>query len=277
MFDWESMGDTEAGAGSVQDGGTSNPNPGKEYLFDGEDETDYPAFKKWVEAKIAMNPKAPKTTIGPMIYSLLRGEARKVVDDTTIEELRVENGEKKVWDMLEEAFPQEENVDKKFDAFDAILDTTPETGEDSTRRYTGKMRTIFKKGEKHNVKFDEDIRSMILMRSLGVSKDQRGSVLSHTQGKLEEKSVATALKQLYPDGVKGGHTLAYPHKKKKDKKLTDHQKAHKIYAAANEGVDDGWQYTTDQSGTFAASYNPNFAGYWTGSSSSSSSTSRSVV
>ena len=100
---------------------------------------------------------------------------------------------------------------------------------------------------------DEDIRSMILMRGLGVSKDQRGSVLSLTQGKLEEKSVATALKQLYPDGTRGGRTLAYPHKKKKDKKLTDHQKAHKIYAAANEGVNDGWQYTTDQSGTFAAS------------------------
>ena len=97
-------------------------------------------------------------------------------------------------------------------------------------------------------------------------------MFSLTNGKLEEKKVATALKQLYPDGTKGGNTLAYPHKKKKDKKLTDQQKAHKIYAAAQEGVDDGWQHTSDQqSGVFAASYNPNLSGYWTGSPSSSSS------
>ena len=76
IFDFDGI-EEGAGAGSVLEGGAKDPNVGKEYLFDGEgDQEDFKAWRKWVEAKIAMNPRAPKSTIGPMIYSLLRGEAR---------------------------------------------------------------------------------------------------------------------------------------------------------------------------------------------------------
>ena len=66
------------------------------------------------------------------------------------------------------------------------------------------MHNNFKKAEKRAVKFAEDIKAMLLMRNLGVSKDQRANVLGITRNKLDEKPVASALRALYPDGTTGG-------------------------------------------------------------------------
>ena len=175
--------DDGAVTGSVLEGGAKGPNIGKEYLLDGEgDQEDFKAWRKWVEAKIAMNPRAPRSTIGPMIYSLLRGEARKAFDEIPISSLRNDDGEQLVWDTLEDAFPAEDETDKKMDAFDSILDTEPQRGEKATLKYTGKMRNAFKKGTKYNINLDDDLRSMILMRGMNITKAQRSHVLGLTSG-----------------------------------------------------------------------------------------------
>ena len=77
-----------------------------------EDHKDYRRWKAWVQSKMMTLDKMPKEARGAYVFTLLSGKALECVEHLDPSAFQKEGGEKVLFDLLDQRFPQKEVTDE---------------------------------------------------------------------------------------------------------------------------------------------------------------------
>ena len=83
--------------------------------FNGESEdpgTDLKRWKAWAAAKLATLKDIKPIQKGPWLFTLLDGSAYEAVEHFSLEDIAIEDGDRKVWEALHSRFPEKEPLDQ---------------------------------------------------------------------------------------------------------------------------------------------------------------------
>ena len=82
--------------------------------------------------------------VGPMLYTLLDGDASDSLDHIDIDQLAVDGGEVLLFEALEARYPEKETADRVGETLDAAFGLRIEKGEASSS-FVGRAKTVFMK------------------------------------------------------------------------------------------------------------------------------------
>ena len=94
---------------------TQGESTGNHRTFSGNDEDvkEYRRWKTWVVNKLLrLGDKVSKGARGAFVYTLLQGKALECVEHLEVPEYQKEGGEKLLFKLLDERFPQKDNTDE---------------------------------------------------------------------------------------------------------------------------------------------------------------------
>ena len=212
-FDFDDLGEAEADSVvHMPEEETGGGGSKETLLFSNKDAAEWRSWKKWVEAHIAdleehgkLKPKA----LGPMLYKMLRGDAKLPFEDVWISTLRVEGGEKIIFKPFDTMYPEVREEEKMVESHDQFFDleTGPAPGE-TTVDFSAKFKTRYTRMSRYQTDINPKTLGYLTMRWMGVSIQQRSNVFTKAQS-MELDKVSEALGYLYPQGLKGGNEKAY--------------------------------------------------------------------
>ena len=114
---------------------SENSNMRAARYFSGEKPEEYKGWKKW--AKMHLKAKQiQEESRGPEIYCLLDGEAVKAVEDIDDMDLEQPGGEQRIFDILDERYPDAEPHDRIAEALSKVHTLRVEK-EEKTAVYVG--------------------------------------------------------------------------------------------------------------------------------------------
>jgi len=102
--------------------------------FNGEnlDGKEYRKWRLWVEAKMAAAKDLTPKQRGPFVFCLLDGLALETVEHVTLEMMMEENGDKHIWSVLDERFPDKQKHDWMAECLREVFQITSSEGETMT-------------------------------------------------------------------------------------------------------------------------------------------------
>lgn len=172
----------------------------KRFSGDQADGKEYRRWKLWCEAKMASSTKelGPKQR-GPFVFCLLDGLALETVEHVTLDMLRQDNGDRHIWDALDERFPDKQQHDWLTECLREVFHVSAAEGE-SLKNWTSRVQEVFSKCKrKVAVDFPTEARGWICLNASGLSEDQRAIVTAKTQGKMDLETVIAAMRSCFPD------------------------------------------------------------------------------
>ena len=144
--------------------------------FSGDDDDPGKALKRWklwCTAKMMTMKDLKPHQKGPWVFTLLDGKAWEAVENMTLEDIGVDGGDQKIWQVLESRFPEKEPYDQMGEALGAVFALSANEGE-SLKAWTGRVRDTFEQCKrKGNVDFPEEAKGWILLHCCGLSEEQR--------------------------------------------------------------------------------------------------------
>jgi len=160
---------------------------------------DFRAWKKWAKAKLVVEKSMGMTpgAVGPMLYTLLDGDASDSLDHIDIDQLAVDGGEVVLFEALEARYPEKEAADRVGEALDAAFGLRIEKGEASSS-FVGRAKTVFMKAEKEGVNLPDVARGFLLLKGSKLGGDRRAVVLAASQRSWKFDNLAVALTTTYP-------------------------------------------------------------------------------
>ena len=81
------------------------------FSCDAEDSREYKRWKTWVSNKLLTLDKLLSESRGAYIYTLLTGKVLEAVEDLEPSAYQKQDGDKVLWAILDQPFPQKEKVD----------------------------------------------------------------------------------------------------------------------------------------------------------------------
>ena len=136
---------------------------------------------------------------GPFVYCLLDGLALETVEHVTLEKLQEESGDRYLWEVLDERFPDKQQHDWLAECLREVFQVTVNEGESMTS-WTSRVQEVFSKCKrKVAVDFPTEARGWICLNASGLSEDQRAIVTAKTQGDLKLDTVIAAMRSCFPD------------------------------------------------------------------------------
>ena len=101
----------------------------------------YKSWKKWAAAKtlVDVSKGTKPEAIGPLLFTLLEGQAADAVEHIPLDELNVEDGEKVLMKALDERYPEKEAADKIGEVLQGIFGLGIDKTE-TTTQYTGRAK-----------------------------------------------------------------------------------------------------------------------------------------
>jgi hypothetical protein len=171
--------------------------------------SDYKVWKRWMKAKIAVETRRglPREAVGPMVFTLLDGEAEKAVEHLEVNDLEREDGEESIFVALDERFPDREASDRIGDSLESVFGLVIEKGE-TTQAYTGRARTLFASARKEGVDLPPVARGFLLLRGARLGPERRAIVLAASQKQWGFEEIASALRTTYPKQMPSAHIHA---------------------------------------------------------------------
>ena len=181
------MADSSNGGKDRRFAGTGNDAP-----------TQYKAWKKWAKARIVVE-KSKGTDVkalGPLLFTLLDGDAADALDHVDIDDLAVEGGADIVFAALDARFPEREAADRVGDALESAFGLKIEKGE-LTAGYCGRARTVFQRAAKEGVDLPDVAQGFLLLKGSRLGGDRRAVVLAASERSWTFDKLALALKTTY--------------------------------------------------------------------------------
>eukprot|EP00435_Cladocopium_sp_Y103_P008629 s763_g2.t1 len=129
-------------------------------------------WRLWCEAKMASQKDMESKQRGPWVFTLLDGLALETVEHLTIDTLTKENGDKEIWKLLEERFPDKLQHDLLAECLKEV-----------------------------SVDFPAEARGWVALNCSGLSADQRAIVTAKSGGDLKFETVVSSLRSCFPDYV----------------------------------------------------------------------------
>ena len=171
------------------------------------DPQEYRRWRLWALAKMAATKDMAPTQRGPFVFCLLDGLALETVEHLTLDKMREENGDKHIWQCLDERFPDKLAHDHMAECLKEIFELHAQEGE-TTVAWCSRVQEAFAKcRRKVQVDFPAEARGWVCLNASGLSADQRAIVTAKTQGDLKMENIMPAMRSCFPD-FKAGRRVA---------------------------------------------------------------------
>lgn len=118
--------------------------------FNGEDEEAGKVLKRWkmwCMAKLLTMKDMTSKNRGAWIYTLLDGKALECCEHLTLDDLTSEQGERNLWDLLEQRFPEKEPLDLMGESLGEVFGLAAKDGE-SSKDWTSRVKDVFDRCER---------------------------------------------------------------------------------------------------------------------------------
>ena len=172
------------------------------WVYDGIDTTKFPDWKKHTIAQLHSLPNTvERRSWGMKIYTWTSGTARDVFKERDLMEFYHEGGWEIMLSDLAERFPQKNKTSRKLEVLDSIFDAAMK-GEENAMDWTGRMRGLYSDGVHFKVELDPEIRGYLMLKGAGVTRDQRAMIMASNGQSLEEEEVASAMRNIFPQGFR---------------------------------------------------------------------------
>ena len=183
---------------------SKNDGQGGQYKrFSGEslDGRELRKWRLWCEAKMASLKDFDKKQKGPWVFTLLDGLALETVEHLTLTELVESDGDKHIWKLLEERFPDKLQHDLLAECLREVFSLSIQDGE-GMAAWTSRVQESFAKcRRKVSVDFPSEARGWVVLNCSGLSPDQRAIVVAKSAGDLRFDVVVSSLRSCFPDYV----------------------------------------------------------------------------
>ena len=175
--------------------------PLRYFSGESEDSLEYKRWKTWVQNKLLTLDKLPREAHGSYIYTLLAGKALECVEHLEASEYQKVEGEKVLWALLDERFPQKETTDILGETLGEVFSLQAKAGE-SLKTWVARATELFERCDRRTkVSFPSAARGWILLHRAGLSEEQKAVILARAQGLLDRDKVAVAMRSCYPELV----------------------------------------------------------------------------
>lgn len=164
---------------------------------------EYKQWKRWATAHVFVQKSKGVTpeALGPLLFSLLDGEALKSLDDVDIEDdLAVVGGETVVFTALNDRFPEQETSDRIGEMLDDVFGIRIQKTE-RTADYTGRVRGALARADREGISLPNIAKGYLLLRGARLSADRKAVVLAASRRSYEFDVIAQALRSTYPEGM----------------------------------------------------------------------------
>ena len=182
----------------------SEPSHGGLRYFTGDDTVDwreYRRWKMWCMNKFLVMDKLPKEARGSFVWTLLQGKALEIVEHLKESEYQKEGGEKVIFALLDQRWPERERSDEMGENLTEIFHLHAKDGE-QVRTWCARSRECFDRCQrKTGVSFPEEAKGWLLLHRSGMSEEQRAVVLARTVGDLKFDTLSTAMRSCFPEYV----------------------------------------------------------------------------
>ena len=169
--------------------------------FSGEDDDPGKALKRWrtwAMAKLMTFKDLKQEARGPWLLTLLDGRAWDAVEHLTLEELATKEGEKRLWQTLQERFPEKEQHDVLGEVLGEVFSLAA-ADQESMKTWTGRVReTLDRCARKASVEFPTEAKGWVALHCAGLTEEQKAIVKAKTQGDLDLEKVSAALRSCFP-------------------------------------------------------------------------------
>eukprot|EP00435_Cladocopium_sp_Y103_P021217 s3154_g5.t1 len=177
----------------------------KYFNGDSEDSKEYKRWKTWVSNKLLTLDKLPAESRGAYIYTLLSGKALEAaleaVEHLEPSTYQVKDGDKVLWKLLDERFPQKEKVDELGEILGEVFQLKAREGE-TMKMWAARSQELFERCKrKTGVDFPDQARGWLMLHRAGLSEEQKAVVIARATGDLTRESISAALRSCYPDFV----------------------------------------------------------------------------
>ena len=130
-----------------------------------EDHKDYRRWKAWVQSKMMTLDKMPKEARGAYVFTLLSGKALECVEHLDPSAFQKEGGEKVLFDLLDQRFPQKEVTDEMSEVLTEIFNLRAAEGE-TLKAWISRATELFDRcARKTNVTFPEEARGWLILQN----------------------------------------------------------------------------------------------------------------
>jgi len=171
--------------------------------FSGEDadHREYRRWKMWVQNKMLTNEKLAKEARGPFVWTLLQGRALEVVEHLSPAEYQKDGGDKVLFDLLDQRWPQKDRLDEMGEHVAEIFMLKSKEGE-NVRQWCARAREVFYRcHRKTGIQFPDEARGWVVLNCSGMTEEQRAVVLARGNGSLKLDDMAQAMRSCYPEFV----------------------------------------------------------------------------
>ena len=160
-------------------------------------------WKLWAEAKMAASKDLTDKQRGPWVFTLLDGLALETVEHLTLEQLSEDKGDRHIWKLLEERFPDKLQHDLLAECLKEVFNLQATEGETMASWCSRVQESFAKCRRKVNVDFPTEARGWVLLNQSGLSADQRAVVTARASGELKFEVVVSSLRSCFPEFVAG--------------------------------------------------------------------------
>ena len=169
--------------------------------FNGEDDDSGKQLKRWrtwALAKMATMKDLQKAQRAPWLFTLLEGRAWDACEHFTLEQLAAEDGEKQLWQVLSDRFPDKEATDLMGEALGEAFSLCAQEGE-SIKQWCARTRETFDRCRRRaGVEFPSQAQGWITLHCAGLNEEQKAIVKAKAQGKLEYETIAQSMRSCFP-------------------------------------------------------------------------------
>jgi len=178
----------------------SDPGSGKIFSGENEDPLEYKRWKTWVSNKLmTLDSKVPKEARGAYVYTLLAGKALDCIEHLDPSEYQKVDGEKTLFDLLDDRFPQKDSSDEMSETLTTVFGLRATEGE-SLKVWISRAGEMFDRCKrKCQVDFPDEARGWLILNRSGLSDEQRAVVLARSGGSLKRDAIGRAMRSCYPD------------------------------------------------------------------------------
>ena len=153
--------------------------------FHGESEDpgkDLKRWKAWATAKLATLKDIKPPQKGPWLFTLLDGAAFEAVEHFSLEDIAIEEGDRRVWDALHSRFPEKEPLDQMGEVLGEVFALCATEGETS-KQWTARVKETFERcRRKAQTDFPSSARGWITINCAGLTEQEKAIIKAKTQG-----------------------------------------------------------------------------------------------
>ena len=140
-----------------------------------------------------------KEARGPLVFSMLDGDALTAVKHLEFAEFAVDGGETLIFNILEARYPDKDPSDRAGRALFDVFEVSARAGE-RLSEWSARADSVFHSCQRDaGIAFLDIVKGYLCLHRCGLSDDQHAVVLGRTGVKYEIVAIAPALRSCFPE------------------------------------------------------------------------------